>query len=75
MWIRVNDVIRSADDFSSFYIEMYHGEYSIIGKESDSRITIFINYRSYSTAKEVLDGLYAALERGDRTFTIPNRTY
>lgn len=75
MWIRVNDVIRNTDDFYSFYIEMYNGEYSIVGKESDSRVTIFVNYRSYSKAKEVLDDLYAALERGNRTFTIPNRMY
>jgi hypothetical protein len=75
MWIRIDDVICKADDFARFYIEMNSGEYGIIGKESNNRITIFVNYRSYSKAKEVLDNLYKALERGDRAFTIPNRMY
>lgn len=75
MWIRINDVIHKADDFSSFYIEMYNGEYSVVGKEPGGRLTIFVTYRIYSNAKESIDNLYAALERGDRAFTIPNRMY
>ena len=75
MWIRINDVLCRTDNFSKFYIEMHHGEYSFIGKEYDGQITIFVNYKSYYTAKEVLNDLYAALERGDRVFTMPNQMY
>jgi hypothetical protein len=75
MWIRTNDVMCRVDDFSKFYIDMNSGSYSVIGKESDNRATVFMNYSTYASAKAALDGLYEALERGDRTFTMRNTAY
>lgn len=75
MWIRTGNIICNVDDFSKFYIEICNGQYNVLGQESDSKATMFANYNTYSSAKAALDGLYTALERGDRTFTMHNTAY
>lgn len=72
MWIRIDDVICKADDFSRFYVEhMPNGDYGILGKESDSVLVLLGTYKDCKRSKKVLDNLYFALRDGDRAFTMP----
>ena len=72
MWIRTNDVICKADEFSRIYMEdMSHGRYGVLGKGSDNLSTMLGVYKDSRKAKVVLDSLYIALEQGDDAFTMP----
>lgn len=72
MWIRIDDVICKADEFSRFYIEnMPNGNCGVFGKESDSISVLLGTYKDCKTSKKVLDDLYFALRYGDRAFTMP----
>ena len=75
MWIRIDDVICNTDRFAKFCIKMNNDQYDVIGEQSANCVLIFTSRNNYYSAKAILDNLYAAMERGDRTFTIPNKMY
>lgn len=75
MWIRTNDILCKADEFSRFYIDIASGSYHIFGKESDNTSVVLGTYRDYRKAKEAFESLYTALEHGDRAFTMPRSNY
>ena len=73
MWIRTGDVICNTDEFRRFYIEeIPNGNYGVFGKQTENLSTLLGEYRSQIKAREIFDALYAALERGDKAFTMPN---
>ena len=73
MWIRTGNVICHTDEFCRFYVEeMPNRNYGVFGKQTENLSTLLGEYRSHIKAREVFDTLYAALERGDKAFTMPN---
>ena len=76
MWIRTNDAVCKADEFSRFYIEsMPNGYCAILGKESDSISVVLGVYKDCKKSNRVLDNLYSALKYGYHAFTMPKDDY
>ena len=72
MWIKSDNVICRTDEFSRFYIEeLPSGSFGIFGKQSDEISVVLGYYRDIRRAMEVFDDFYAALNRGDKAFTMP----